>query len=579
MAALAALSLITTVAGQNPAPLTADGYFAVAENLVKEKKYTEALTALRNSESLDPSRPETQANIGSVLMALRRPAEAIPAYREAIKLDPTDGTFRMALCQALSLTKNHSEAITACEEGVRLAPDSAEAQAALVSAMSLARRPQSDILRILDFALAKFRENEILLQQAASYHAEKGNLPYAAELYERLTRIKPSSALYHARLADVYLRLDRDDDALASARRSLQLEPDNPFAHYFMGRLFFELGQHAESAAAFQKVVNSGVELPEAEYYYALSESRRGRNVIAIDTLRRLTVRFPENFNYFSELGNSLNQNAQYEDAVSPLRSAVALDPKNFEAKAALGLALFESARFEDGISVLEEANRIQPGNQVVTMFLNVARSRQQRIPQIDEMKQYASENPQDLNVRLNLIQFLAYSRRIGEAELYVEEVWKMNPTDVRVYHLIATSYSTAGQYDKALAAHRRSLEIKEDPTAYLGFASIYARRGQADEASQAYAKVIELKPDSPNIMKLYADHLRDNGKRREALEMYKRSLSMLPLNGPALFNAGILSFKLGEVDAARQYAETLKTADPKLAKTLERCMRLKIWN
>ena len=108
--------------------------------------------------------------------------------------------------------------------------------------------------------------------------------------------------------------------------------------------------------------------------------------------------------------------------------------------------------------------------------------------------------------------------------------------------------------------------------------AGIYQKRGQVDEASRAYAKVIELKPDSPNIMKGYADHLRNTGKRREALEMYKRSLAMLPTNSPALFNAGVLSAKLGDIDSARLYLETLKTVDPKSAATLSRFLRLKLW-
>jgi tetratricopeptide (TPR) repeat protein len=91
----------------------------------------------------------------------------------------------------------------------------------------------------------------------------------------------------------------------------------------------------------------------------------------------------------------------------------------------------------------------------------------------------------------------------------------------------------------------------------------------------KAYAKVLELKPDVPNVMKGYADLLRDTGKRREALEMYKRSLAMLPTNAPALFNAGVLSAKFGDFDAARQYLETLKSIDPQTAKTLLRFLKL----
>jgi hypothetical protein len=59
---------------------------------------------------------------------------------------------------------------------------------------------------------------------------------------------------------------------------------------------------------------------------------------------------------------------------------------------------------------------------------------------------------------------------------------------------------------------------------------------------------------------------------------MYKRTLSMMALNGPALFNAAVLSAKLGEPVAAQSYVEPLRAADPKLAKTLERILRLRMW-
>jgi tetratricopeptide (TPR) repeat protein len=123
---------------------------------------------------------------------------------------------------------------------------------------------------------------------------------------------------------------------------------------------------------------------------------------------------------------------------------------------------------------------------------------------------------------------------------------------------------------DRALSILRKSFELGESPATYLNMAGILTKKGRADEASAAYAKVLELKPDAPQTMKLYADHLRDNGKRREALEMYRRSLAITPTFGPTLSSAAILSAKLGELDAAKTYLATLKTVDPEVAARVE---------
>ena len=79
--------------------------------------------------------------------------------------------------------------------------------------------------------------------------------------------------------------------------------------------------------------------------------------------------------------------------------------------------------------------------------------------------------------------------------------------------------------------------------------------------------------------MKLFADLLRDNGKRQEALEVYKRSLSLKPLQAPILFNAAALSFKLGDAVAGKQYLADLRGVDPQLAAKIDRCLRLRLWN
>lgn len=555
--------------------LTAKDYFDKGLQLVKERKYNEALEAFRKSAQLDPQQAAAPANVGITLIALDRAAESVAPLREAVRLAPNDGTFRSALCQALSLTKNHTEAIEQCAAGVRLNGERVEAHTALITASQIANRPPGEILRLTETALQKFPDNENLLNVAAALYADTGIVSQAVAIYEKLAQANPKAALYQVRLADLYLRLERDAEALAATRKAVVLEPKNPMAYYFSGRIYFELGQHEEAANAFQKVVELDAKMSDALYYLGLSQIRRGKPTDGIAALRKAVASVPESFEYNKELGSALIGDAKYEEAIEPLKKAVALKPKDFETVVALGTALGEAARFEEALPVLAEADRMKPGNEIINMLLNVGRARQQTITQIEAMKTYAKENPTDLNVRLHLIQLLTYGRRMSEAEPYFDEIWKMKPTDPRVYSLIGVLHSTTGNYAKAAEVYRKLLELGENPAAYLGLASIYAKNGQIDEAIKAYDKAFELKPDSPNFMKLYADLLRDNGKRREALAMYQRSLTMLPNNAPALFNAGVLSAKLGDLNAAEIYLNTLKASDPKLAKTLARFLKL----
>ncbi|MDQ4122729.1 MAG: tetratricopeptide repeat protein [Acidobacteriota bacterium] len=567
---LLCLGFIGQAVAQTP---TAKDYFEQGLKLVKERKLAEALTAFQKSAQLDPKQPAAQAAVGSTLLQMMRETEAVAAFREAVRLAPSQSAYRVGLCQSLSLSKKHAEAITECEEAVRLDAASSEPRGALAAALRTAGRT-SDALRIANAALERFPENEMLLNVAAEINSEMGSRPRATEIYEILARIRPNSVLYQVKLAENYLRLERDAESIAAAGRAIELEK-HPMAYFFLGNLYFELGQSEEAAEAFRQAVVLDDKFAEAYFYLGVSENRRGKTENAIAALKQAVRLAPDNFDYNKELGSMLNSNEQHDEAIAVLRKAVSLKPNDWLAKTSLGLALFESLRFEEGISVLMEADRLQPGHSVINMFLNVARSRQRGLAQVEEMKRYAKENPQDVKVRMHLLEILGYCKRLLEAEPYITEVLQLKPKDVDLYVQIGVVYISAGKLDKAFEILQKSLAIQPNPGAYLNLTTYYIKRGQPEEALKAYAKVLELKPDVPNVMKGYADLLRDTGKRREALEMYKRSLAMLPTNPPALFNAGVLSAKFGDFDSARQYLETLKSVDPESAKKLSRIMKL----
>lgn len=568
---------LLSVSGQNT-NLTTEDYFKKGLTLLRQQHYADALEAFEMSEQIKPRRAETSANIGAAYMGLKKPSDAIRAFQIAIDLRPSESTFRTAICKAFAAQKEFDKAIAACREGTRLAPDSVGPAEALLEVMNSAKAPTDQLRQQIDLALAKFHDSRRILDFAANYYEKIGDLAYAAQLLESASRLPPAGAYFFARLAEVYLKLNREEDAVASARRSLSIEPNNSHANYFMGKIFLELGLNQEAGEAFSLVVASGKDVSYARYYLAVSEKRRGNLTAALAAISHVATREPENYDFQMQFGDLLNTMARYEDAIAPLRRAVALEPKELEARVGLGLALFESANYPDGISVLENTNQMFPGNDVITMFLRVARSRQASVPTISEREVKAKQEPKNIGIRVDLVKLLAFARRIDEAERYVQEIWNLSPKKVDTFISIAVAYSTAGKTEKALDAYKRALAVGEEPAAYLGLAGIYRDQGQPDLAIQVLNKVLEMKPDWPDIMKLFADHLKNNGRRREALDMYKRSLALKPLNAVPLYNAAVLSFKLGDPVSGKQYLTVLRGVDAHLASQIDRCIRLRIW-
>jgi tetratricopeptide (TPR) repeat protein len=557
---------------------TAEDHFADGVRLIQDEKFDAALSAFEKSAALDDKRPETQQNIGSIYLILKKYERAETAFRAAIKIDPNNGNHHTQLCIALSKQEKHDDAIKACAEGVRLDPESDRARGAQFTAMQMAGRKTAELQELIDRAVAQFRASELLLNLAADFYLRDRNFSYAANLLETLISMRPNASAYHGMLAEVYLRLGRDAESLASARTALRLEPTNPYANFAMGLIFFELGQHEESAESFGKVQTDNLRLNYAGYYLAVSRSRSGRKTEAVSTLKELVQKYPDNIDFQKQLATDLSALHRYDEAEIAYSRANQLKPDTPEIIAGLGMSHMMRGQFDQAIQYFDESLKLSPGNEFYKMFGEVSRGRRNLIPQIPSMIKAVDDEPKDLKKRFDLTRVLLLANRVAEAERHIQEIYLLDPQDPRVYQSLGVGLSEAGLTEKAADAYRRSLAKRETPDAYLGLAGIYAERGEFESASAAYSKVIELKPDTPNIMKAYGDLLRENGKRREAVEMYKRSLAILPNNGPAIFQAGLLSLKLGDRDGALIYLERLKGIDPQSAAILSRCIALRIW-
>ncbi len=573
------LSFYSHTVGQIPEPESAQSHFNQGLQSLHAGSFEAAISSFERSAILDPNQSTTFANIAEAAIQLKRYDKAESAVRTSIKLSPNEGPFYALLCKVLSLQKKHIAAIQACEDGVRLSPSSEATHATRITAYQHAGRPSNDIQRLIETSVDKFPGNEFMLALAGEFYLANRNFAQAALLLETLVTLKPNSATYRGMLAEVYLKLEREVESLALARSSLRLDPQNPYANYALGLIFYELGQHEEAIESFSKVKSMDPRLSFAKYFLAKSESRRGRHKAAVVLLRELVAEYPERAEFQFELATTLDHLGALIDAEGPLIKANALMPNTPDILIFLGVHYGQRAQFDKAIQYFEEAFRLRPGSEHIKMFLDVARGRQNLIPQIPSLIKTAEADPKNVKAQLDIASVLVTAGRAAEADKYFERIYKLDPPQAEFYQLMGVELSEAGEVDRSVEAYRMSLRKKENPGAYLGLAAIFSDRGDFESASAAYAKVIELKPDTPNIMKSFGDLLQSNGKRREALAMYKRSLAISPLNANTLLQAGILSMRLGEKDAARSYLAALRSVDIDNAKILERFIALDLWN
>ncbi len=540
--------------------------------LLREGNFEHALAAFEKSAALNPNQPATLGNIGTAAIRLGMLEKAESAFRQAIKLQPDQSGFHANLCEALGRQKKLSEAIEACNEGVRLNPTGEMENASRLTAYFQAGHPDDELERLFAVTTNLLAQSEVVNSIAANYYIRQGNYPRAVAILESLVRLRPSVSRYHGMLANTYVRLERDSDALASARTALQIDPQDSFANFAMGSIFFELGQHVGAIESFSRVSLDHPDSDLARFHHALSEIRRGRQADGIVILQRLVAQYPANFEYVRELGQALSDSDRFEESGTAYAHAMKLEPEDIRAIGGLGMTLMMRGDFDAAIRYFEQAFKIAPSNEIVKMFLGVARSRRTIVSRIPDFERAVRESPNSVQRRMDLARALAFAGRNEEASKHFGVVYKLDPSDDEIFHIIGVVYSEMGLDEKAAFAFRKAIEKGDNVGSHFNLALMYSLAGDFERASASYAKGISIKPDSPYFIKRYGDLLQENGKRREALEMYKRALAIRPSEPGFIFDAAVLSLRLGDKDAALTYLNILRSIDPNRARRLEQC-------
>ena len=194
-----------------PTPfLSSEEYDERAHQLYNEGQYDQALTVLREGLTLYPSAVELHVGVGYARSAREEYAWARKAFEEALVLDP-----------------DHEDALAGLGE-------------------TLLRFGQNDSAvkcfhRILELG---YHDDVDLMLQAGRALFRDGLIGEAKEFFEVAVQQAPDSAEAVACVGYAQHRLGEDDAAIATLRRSLQLDSEHAEARIYLANILYDRGDY-----------------------------------------------------------------------------------------------------------------------------------------------------------------------------------------------------------------------------------------------------------------------------------------------------------------------------------------------
>jgi tetratricopeptide (TPR) repeat protein len=164
-----------------------------------------------------------------------------------------------------------------------------------------------------------------------------------------------------------YVLLDDYTDAIKWLKKSVELQPANKDAWYYLGRAYYSKAQLPEASTAFEKVLELHPHDTKAQTNLGLILETSEQTDAAMAAYRT-AISWQEKGAEASEqpyvnLGSLLLEQGRAQEGVAALEKAVAMAPRNAFCHLKLGMAYRQLGRLEDSEEQLIEATSLEPDN------------------------------------------------------------------------------------------------------------------------------------------------------------------------------------------------------------------------
>jgi tetratricopeptide (TPR) repeat protein len=285
-------------------------------------------------------------------------------------------------------------------------------------------------------------------------HQQAGRLTHAEGIYRQILAARPDDPNAMHLLGLVATQKGNRQRAIALIRRAIELHSNSAEMYFNLGTVLAETGQNAQAIAALRRAIELDPRLAAAHNNLGRLLRETGDLYNSVESIRRAVLLAPSAKAY-ANLGLSLTQLHQHEEAIAAHRKAVELQPNLALAHNDYGTALAKAGMLTEAIEAYHQAIRRDSFNAGFYSNLGTA----------------LSDDGQPEQAIIAQRQAIALSPNLAQAHAN-----------------LAAALLKSCKFEEAIAAFGRTIVLKHDqPEAHMGLATALLLQGDFDSGWQEF--------------------------------------------------------------------------------------------
>jgi tetratricopeptide (TPR) repeat protein len=343
-------------------------------------------------------------------------------------------------------------------------------------------------------------------------------------------------------------------DAAAQAfRKAIEADPKDYFAHFNLAMAFTLLQRDPEAVAEYRKTLELKPGLYEAELNAGIVLLRQKNPAEALPLLEEAAGHKPQEFRPRYYLAEAQLQTGDFGKAEESYKLAIALDAKSAGAQLGMAQVLVQQGRISEADAYFRQAAQLEPKYREYLLELAALYEKASENSQAIAIYREFPDNPA---AQARLGELLLESKQFEDAVPRLEEAFGKDPSPVN-RSALAAAYVFTRKLDKALPLLEQS--VAAEPGNY-DLRMMYARalrdKRQFQPAARQFYEAARLKPAEPKPWTELGGMLYMAGDLPQALSAFEQAVRNGENTAGIWFLRAIILDKLRQIKPAKEAYE-----------------------